>query len=408
MLSILLSKTLKRFLFFVLSIGLFYSANAQPWHKLLPPDKLENGSLTFYDYQNAFETYWAPYPVEDGYFIKDGVKEKAYGWKQFKRWEWFWEQRVDPKTGAFPDRSAMEIFTAFESTREIRSGSGNWTSMGPTTTSGGYAGLGRLNCVAFHPSDENTIYVGAAAGGVWKTTDGGSTWEPMSDTIAALGISDIKIAEIDGEEIVYIATGDRDHSDTWSIGVLKSTDAGETWTETGLDWLQSQQRLINRMLMDPEAQDTLYAATSLGLYQTIDGGDNWSLKTSTNFIDIEFQPGNTGQIYGSTKSGDIYRSTDYGENWSQVLDISSGKRTEIAVTADNDEVVYALMANSSSGLYGIYKSTDGGANFTQTFSGTTSNLLGWSCDGGGSGGQGWYDLCIESIQIMKMWFLLVA
>ena len=75
-------------------------------------------------------------------------------------------------------------------------------------------------CKHCHPSDDNTIYVGAAAGGVWKTTDGGSTWEPMSDTIAALGISDIKVVIINGDETVYIGTGDRDHADTGSVVVL--------------------------------------------------------------------------------------------------------------------------------------------------------------------------------------------
>jgi len=120
------------------------------------------------------------------------------------------------------------------------------------------------------------------------------------------------------------------------------------------------------------------------------------LKTGTSFIDIEFQPGNTAQIFGSTTSGQIYRSTDYGNSWSAVMTVSGGKRTEIAVTADNSSVVYALVSNSSSGLKGIYKSTNGGTSFSQVFSSSTANLLDWSCDGSGSGGQAWYDLCIAS------------
>lgn len=389
-------KSLQAGFLLLLSLLIYSESAAQPWNKLMPQNKLEQGTLTLFDYQNAFTQYWEPFDVKNGYYQKDGVKQKAGGWKQFKRWEWYWEQRVDPKTGEFPKTSAMEAYKQYLATTGIQSGSGNWTSMGPSITNGGYAGLGRLNCIGFHPTDANTFYVGAAAGGIWKTTDGGSTWFPLSDTIPAMGISDIEVIETSGDDIIYIATGDRDHGDTYSVGVLKSTDGGVTWNETGLNWSQSQLRLVNRTLMDPDGNDTLYAATSIGLFQTIDAGTTWSLKTTTQFIDIEFQPGNTAQIYGSTEGGTIYRSTNYGDSWAQVYNVGSGQRTEIAVTADNPNVVYAVMSNSSSGLDGIHKSTDGGATFTQTFSGFSANLLDWSCDGSGSGGQGWYDLCIES------------
>ena len=77
------------------------NTKAQPWNSLLPQSKLENGKLTLHDYQKAFNDYWAPKNVERGYYIENGVKTKAGGWKQFKRWEWYWETRVNPSTGAF-------------------------------------------------------------------------------------------------------------------------------------------------------------------------------------------------------------------------------------------------------------------------------------------------------------------
>ncbi len=387
---------IQKLMAFLAVIFIINVAAAQPWTKYLPQDKLQNHTLTLKDYQDAFTKYWEPFHVENGYYLLNGEKQKAYGWKQFKRWEWFWESRVNPITGEFPDKSALEVFAEFTSGRGVNSSSGDWSSMGPDQTGGGYAGLGRLNCVGFSPTDNNTIYVGAAAGGVWKTTDGGSTWNPISDSIAALGISDIVVVDKNGMETVYIGTGDRDHGDTYSVGVLKSTDGGTTWNTTGLDWTQNQYNLINRMIVDADAPDTIYAATSDGLYRTTDGGTNWILKTGTFFIDIEFQPGNTAQLYGSNKDGQVYRSTDYGNTWSQVMSVSGGKRTEIAVTADNPAVVYALVGNSNSGLKGIYKSTNGGTGFSQVFSGSTANLLDWSCTGSGSGGQAWYDLCIAS------------
>ncbi len=391
----LLTVRLQIFTIFFVIFSFISTLSAQEWKNYLPKDKAENGTLTLWDYQKAFNQYWDAYDVVDGYYMLDGEKQKAFGWKQFRRWEWFWESRVNPVTGAFPDKTAFDVFNEFNAGRGTNTSSGNWSSMGPTSTSGGYAGLGRLNCIGFHPTDNDTFYVGAAAGGVWKTTDGGSNWDPISDTIAALGISDIKVVVDGSDEIVYIATGDRDHSDTYSVGVLKSTDGGATWNTTGLSWTQDQYRMVNRLLMDPDAPDTLYAATNIGLYQTVDGGTNWTLKTSNNYIDIKFQPGNTAQLYGSNTNGQVYRSTDYGSTWSSVLS-SGGKRTEIAVTEDNSAIVYAVVANSSSGLSGVYKSTNSGASFSLVFSGATANMLDWTCTGSGSGGQGWYDLCIAS------------
>ena len=128
--------------------------------------------------------------VENGYFTEDGVKRKASGWKQFKRWEWHWESRVDPVTGEFPKTSAAEIRQNIKKTSGVRNADGNWQSMGPNTTPGGYAGIGRLNCIAFVDGDDDRFYVGSPSGGLWKTTDGGTTWEVMTDDNDVLGVSD--------------------------------------------------------------------------------------------------------------------------------------------------------------------------------------------------------------------------
>jgi len=372
-------------------------SQAQPWRSNLPQEKVTQEILTFFDYQKAFYDYWEPYKVENGYYYNEnGEKIKASGWKQFKRWEWYWEGRVDPVTGAFPDKTAWDIYQEYleQNPETARSVSGNWLEMGPSSTAGGYAGLGRLNCVAFRPTSPNTLYVGAAAGGIWKTTDGGANWTPLGDDNASIGVSDIVVIKTNFDDIVYIATGDRDASDTYSVGVLKSIDGGVTWNTTGLNWTPNQQRLINRLLIDPASNSTLYAATSNGLYKTTDDGANWSLMTGTSFIDIEFKPGNSTIIYGSTTSGTIHKSTNSGASWSQVYSISGGYRTELAVSYNNTSVVYAVSANSSNALKGVYKSTDSGANWSLAYN--SVNMLGWNCDGSGSGGQGWYDLCIAS------------
>ena len=370
------------------------NTQAQQWKSHLPQDKVESGKLTFHDYQKAFNDYWGPKDVDRGYYIENGEEIKAGGWKQFKRWEWYWENRVDPTTGAFPTTSAYEELQKINSSSASqRSIDGQWVSMGPSTSSGGYAGLGRLNCIGFHPTDNNILYAGSAAGGVWKSTDGGSNWIAQANDIDAIGISDIVVLPTSGDDIVYIATGDRDASDTYSVGVLKSIDGGSTWANTGLTFTAGQNRLINRLLVDPINNNIFYAATSVGVKKTTDSGATWTDISSEVFIDMEFKPGVSNIIYGSTKQGDIYRSTDSGATWNATLS-TSGKRTELAVSANDATVVYALIASNNSGLFGVYKSTDSGSSFSVAYNGT--NILGWNCNGGDSGGQGWYDLCIAA------------
>ncbi len=395
----------------LLLISLFSTITfSQEWINDLPQEKLEKGTLTFYEIQDAFNAYWKPYNVEDGYYInEDGERVRAPYWKQFKRWEWYWENRVDKKTGAFPKTSASEEFNKWEKTQSPgRSITGDWESIGPDASPGGYAGLGRLNCVAFHPQNSDEYYVGSPSGGIWKTDDDGSTWTPIGDDNDVLGVSDIiLINSVTGPDILYIATGDRDGGSMWSlgggqsnsnnsIGVLKSTDGGDTWQSTGLSFNASQKIRVNRLLKDPNNNNTLYAATTNGLYKTTDAGDNWTMLTSQAFIDMEFKPGNPSTMYGSTEgwtNSKIYYSTNGGSTWTQAASYI-GRRTQLGVSADEPAWVYAVVCQSNGGLKGVYKSTDNGQNYSQVYSGGTKNLLGWSCDGSGSGGQGTYDLCI--------------
>ena len=383
---------MKRTLSLLLIIFLSISLHSQQWKSSLPKDKVDNNTLTFFDYQKAFNDYWEPFNLDRGYYYVNGNKVKAGGWKQFKRWEWYWETRVNPTTGEFPDKS---VFTELENINKSnsRSSNGQWVSLGPDNSPGGYAGLGRLNCIGFHPSNDNIIYVGAASGGVWKTIDGGSNWSPMSDDIGAIGISEIIVQSTSGDDILIIATGDRDASDTYSVGILKSTNGGSTWQSTSLVYTPDQNALIYKMIVDPSNSNIFYAATNNGLFKSNDGASTWSLLYSSNFKDLEFKPGSSTILYGSNTQGDIYKTSDGGTTWSMV-NSATGGRTELAVSANNPNVVYAVTANSSNGLSAVYKSTDSGNTFSVIFN--SLNLLGWDCDGNDSGGQGWYDLAIAA------------
>ncbi len=384
----------------ILTLLSISTLSAQPWLQHLSSGK-SKAELTLFDYQKAFETYWAPFNVDEKTFTYElnGKTKKAGGWKQFKRWEYEMSFLVDHQSGAFPEKTAIDVREDFERTHppSRNRSTADWSPMGPTYSNGGYSGIGRLNCIAFHPSDTNRYWVGAAAGGLWETKDNGETWTVLTDKNGVLAVSDIIIPDdFDGSGIIYIATGDRDGWDNRSIGVLKSTDSGATWNPTGLSFTLANNRMVNRLLQDPENDDILYAATSAGVFKTIDGGDTWDTQLSGNdFIDMEFRPGSNTVIYGSTKGGEIHTALD-GLNFDLVLDDEDARRIELAVSPDQPDWVFALASSSSNGLYGIFKSIDSGASFIKVFSGDSLNLLTWSSAGTADDGQGWYDLALAS------------
>jgi photosystem II stability/assembly factor-like uncharacterized protein len=404
-----------RFLSTLFFLVFALTANAQIQQSKQPIQK--QAGKTFTSIQKAFNDYWAPYNVHNGYYTENGVRKKAAGWKQFKRWEYYWSMRVDPRTGTFPTKGASDFYLPRKKTTGSLNATGNWSSLGPSSSSGGYAGLGRFNCVAFRPGDNNTYYVGSPSGGLWKTTDNGTNWTVLTDDNAVLGVSDAVVIAggTPASDIVYIATGDRDGGSMWalgggqsndnnSIGVLKSTDGGSTWATTGLTFTASQKITINILLMDPNDNTILYAATSNGIYKTTDAGVNWAnISNPGNVIDLKFKPGTSSTLYASTKNyvgtPNIYRSTNSGATWSAVTGFSNSEyRIGLAVTAANSAFVYAIVCRQNGGLKGIYRSSNSGTSFTQVYDGTVANhnLLGWYTDGsGGTSGQGGYDLAID-------------
>jgi len=368
---------------------------SQPWNQNLPKSKSEQ-ELTLFDYQKAFNEYWAPYKVENGKYVdKNGNLQKAYGWKQFKRWEEFWRTRVNAKTGEFPATNTyLEYQKIIDQKGNYKSG-GNWTCLGTNTSPGGYAGIGRINSIAFHPTDTNTFWIGAPAGGLWGTTDAGNTWTVLTDSNGVLGVSAIGIpSDFDVSQTIYIGTGDRDASDNYSIGILKSTDAGLNWDTTGLVFSPASKAIVNKIIISPKNDSILFTATTLGFYISTDAANSFTKTTNTSFIDFELCPGSPDTIFSATKGGDIFKSIDGGQNWTQVYDSPQNARIELAVSADNPAIVYALAAANDNGLYAILKSTDYGENFSIVYN--DANLLGWSVNADDAGGQGWYDLSLAT------------
>ena len=346
-----------------------------------------DSETNFYEVQESFQNEWRnierPYP-------------KGKGFMAYKRWEWYMEPRVYPSGKRIPTNAIQLARQENPGMFPPPSGtSGLWTYIGNNAVPGGGGGAGRVNAIRPQPGSSTIFYACAPAGGLWKTTDAGVSWNVLNtDYLDAIGATDVAI-DPSNSDIIYLATGDGDAGDTYSIGILKSTDGGTTWAATGLNWNVTQGRMINRLLIHPTNSNILLAATSLGVYKSINAGASWVLATSGSFKDMEFKPSDPTIVYvaGTT----FLKSLDTGSSFTS---ISSGVpstdvgRLSIAVSAANASIVYMLASkNSDSGFLGVYKSTNSGTSFATTA--TTPNLLGWNSNGGDAGGQGWYDLSLE-------------
>jgi photosystem II stability/assembly factor-like uncharacterized protein len=377
---------------------------------------ITNTSL-FPEMQKAMNDYWVSQNVKDGYTLINGKMSKVPNWKLYKRWEYYWEQRVNQKTGEFPQTNSVIEYDKYKVSQGNKLGKTsayveNWVNLGTNTSAGGYAGIGRINCIAFHPTDPNTIWIGSPSGGIWKTTNGGANWSILNDNQSVLGVSDIIVPfDYATSNTLYIATGDRDGGSMWtlsggqgadnvSVGVLKSTNGGSTWNTTGLSYAKNLGKIVYSLLIHPSNSSILFASTSDGIYKTTNAGTTWVLKgTSSPSWRMAFKPGDPTTIYSTeTFSGGPYfdKSTDTGETWNFIQVAAAGYRTELCVTPADPNVVYLLSANSTSGLYGVYKSINSGVSFTRVDDGTKS-MLGYNVDGSGpNNGQGGYDLCIAA------------
>ena len=204
-----------------------------PWMKSLKTASKNQASksnkITFNTIVEAFNTYWKD---------KD-PNTKGSGHKPFKRWEDYWKNFVE-EDGTLP--TSNELWNIWLETEQAKTNSAkidlsNWQPVGPfshTNTGSWSSGQGRVNAIIVDPNNVNTYYAGAPAGGIWKSTNAGSTWTPLSDHLPQIGVSGIAI-DPNNSDIIYIATGDDDGWDTYSVGVMKSIDGGSTWNTTGLN-----------------------------------------------------------------------------------------------------------------------------------------------------------------------------
>ena len=362
-------------LLFSLSVFSQTYQNNAPWMKSNLLSK--KGKITLKDISTSAENY----------FNTIDRDKKGSGLKPFKRWEYHWDHYTKSDGTIAP---ASDLWAAWKqknamstSAKGNATDTSNWTSLGPyshTNTASWSSGQGRVNAVAVDPSNPNTYYVGAPAGGIWKSTDAGINWTPLTDHLPQIGVSGIAIHPTDSN-IIYIATGDDDAGDSYAVGVMKSIDGGATWNPTHAISANS----MNEIYIDPANPNTVLVATSDGIYKSTNGGSSWFRALSGNIIDLKMKPGDGTTWYASSGST-IYRSTNSGNNFSAVTisGFTGSSRITMDVTPANPNYIYFVSSNGSNGFNGVYKSTNSGASFTKTTE--TDNIF--------QSTQAWYDLAL--------------
>jgi photosystem II stability/assembly factor-like uncharacterized protein len=375
---------------------------------------ISNGHL--YAQAGSGKNFYEISREQNDYYNRVG-KDKP-GYKQFKRWEWYYSTRMG-EGGLLVDNHQLKqnAVRRISANRPHGTGSadvntGGWTQVGPTFVNSADKGIGRANRIAFHPSNPNILYVAGATGGLWISSDAGQNWFSYSEGIPNMALSGVAV-DYTNTNIIYILTGDADDSGGGgqmqfgkpSIGILKSYDGGFTWYQTGLSWNETDNRLGYKLMIHPTNPLILLVATNDGIYRTTNGGTTWSqVHSGLKVYDMEFHPTNPAIVYASGTDASnirVLKSTDNGQTFTETHSLtrvnnadgnSSANRSALAVSAANSSYVYLLTgpATAAGEFHGFYRSTDIGESFTLRTN--TPNLLGNTSSGGDKKDQEGYDM----------------
>jgi photosystem II stability/assembly factor-like uncharacterized protein len=270
-----------------------------------------------------------------------------------------------------------------------------WQAMGPLNVNG------RMISLAINPENPSTLYAGSASGGLWRTFSAqtGENWHRVHTGFPTLGVMAIAIDPAD-TNIIYIGTGEnygyqasnigmaiRLMRGSYGIGILKSTDGGSTW-EKSLDWTYNQERGIQCIRMNPLNSRTLYAATSEGIYKSVDAGDNWqNVLPVLMGEDIIIHPGDTSKVMVScgnfeSEGFGLYRTLDAGNNWTRLdLPYYTGK-AHLEMFASNPDIIFASLADAEvwdwgAESVGLWRTNDFGSTWTNLHKQNIPRHQGW-------------------------------
>ncbi len=303
--------------------------------------------------------------------------------------KWYMDQRKSA-TGSIPENWREEALQHIEryNTRpdnEDNSTALSWSEVGPGNIGG------RVRAIVVHPSNASIIYIGAVGGGVWKTTNGGTSWTALKDQMENIAVCAL-VMDPSNSNILYAGTGEGffNGDAIRGEGVFKTTDAGATWTRlTATNNTDFQ--YVNKLEFDGTT-NTLWAATRSGLLKSTDAGASFTkVINATHCMDLEIAGTSPTTLYasfGHFAQANVRRSTDAGATWSQIFTQSGIGRYEIAVSKSSPSTVLISGHNLSTNQCGVFsKSTDKGTNWTSV------TIPGPAVSGAATytSGQAWYN-----------------
>lgn len=293
------------------------------------------------------------------------------------RAEWFTKMRAYPGTTIPPEKMAAlremrasvrqgAFRGAFSTERWQPMGPVGFISMNTSYSSSPMTDEGRFSAIAINPQDPSVILAGSGSAGVWRTTNAGASWTPLTDNECSSSIGHIAIDPVD-PGIVYVGTGEIFDPDgrTDGCGILRSTNGGDTFTRQAASILAPIGRLgglvyhiaIDRATAGSTSSTTLWAATSVGILRSTDSGNSWTITLQGQATDVVQHPTNAAVLYaalgnprGAGENG-VYRSTNGGQSWTRISEVlgspSTMGRTALAVSAARPGAVWVLMHDPS-------------------------------------------------------------
>ena len=297
----------------------------------------------------------------------------------------FYRQRAFPYE-SIPDGARINAIQQMEqmakmpkSQAAIQAQQPEWKNIGPFKVGG------RVKSIVHHPKKEGYVFIGAAAGGIWKTTSSGLDWTPLFDYENGIAFGALAI-DINHPDTMYAGTGEAVNGGNSYLGAgcFKTTDGGQTWKVIGL----TQVGAFSKLYVHPKNSNLIYAGAikrGQGFYKSVNGGDSWKQTNDKPVTDITINPEDENELFIGISGEGIFYSNDAGETWTaRNTGISEGiGRVSVQFAPSNTNILFSLMEINSNGV--IYKSTDRGNNWSNSYRGDASFF----------NNQGWYDNHIE-------------
>ncbi|MDC1395528.1 hypothetical protein N8368_03405, partial [Bacteroidia bacterium] len=342
-------------------IFLLFSANGQtPAYK----EMMDDNSYNFYEVVKAAESY----------FDANG-SGKGSGWKGYERWKSENESKYAPSG----DRYNVDHYMATNAYKELASNSNlkakgsfdnGWVELGPwdanNRTSHYSPGIGRVETFWVNPTNDEHMYLGSRSGGFWRTNNGGTTWENTTDYLVASGVPTLSVNPANYNEILISVN----HGGAGNThGIYRSTDGGSTWSISDfnpakLNWggLGDNEK-IYKIAFHPTVTNQVFVCTSKGLFVSNDNLKTWSTPITGATTDVAFHPTSDKTIYSYRNSGTdrnyVKKSTNGGTSFSNTAQLlnNSNSRIYLSVSAAEPNHIYAASSKN------VYKSQNSGGFF---------------------------------------------